>query len=414
MTSQGVWASPTQLEQEIWRVCQQVGDAIRNLLSKLEPGPMRPQALARRLNLNKSLASRICRLARAADPLAAAHLMPGPEALRMLLAAAERQVAEPGLTAALAEAIVAFEKLIQRELGDRAGLDAVLSEAVPDAREKFELTNRQAAFRAMANLKGVRAEVLLNTIFVHPGDDPEALDSAALFGLLKLRRLRPTALVQLYSEHLDPSGDRVVRLTLDGRPVEGVEGLLLREHCSEPLPGIEVRRDGRRITYLVTGNGLGLSSAVDLVFAEYHRGRFRRYRSGGGWRTAGTAAVIDQPVTALVFDMFVHEQAWAGAVPELHVYDTVIRGTAHPEDISRDIDRLDLLESIRPLGRGVRRARVAEVPRYLEMLEQVCRALSWDPEAFRGYRCYMRYPIYGSQVCMVFALPPSPQAGSRT
>lgn len=399
---------PNQLEHEISQVCQDVAEALRGLLSKLGVGAIRPQGLARSLNLNKSLASRLCRLARAADPLAAAHLMPGPEALRILLEAARQRVEDAAATARLARAINAFEDLIRRELGDRAGLDAVLSEAVPDARQRFEMANKQAAFRAMANLKGVRAEVLLNTVLVHPGTDADAFDSAALFGLLGLRRLRPGALVQLHSEHLDPTGDRVVRRTLDGRPVEGVEGLLLREHCTEPLPTIELRRQGRRLTYLVTNNGVGLSSAVDLVLAEYHRGRFRRHRLAEGARTAGAATVIDQPVAELVFDMFLHREVWPGAEPQLYVYDTVIRGVAHPEDISRTIDRLDLLEFIRPLGWGLHRARAAQVPRYLDMLLYVCRTLSWDPESFRGYRCCIRYPLYGSQVCIAFALAEAP------
>lgn len=403
-------SAPNQIDRQIARVCLDLVHALERLIAQVGQGPVRPQELARRLNLNKSLASRLCRVVRSADPVAAAHLMPGPEALRMVLEAARRSMPSGDPTVpVLDRAIGAFEELIRRDLGDRAALDALLSETIPEARERFEMTNKQAAFRAMANLKAVRAELQLTTVFVHPGLDPGALDCVTLAGLLGLRRLRPGALVQVYSEHLDPLADRDLRETLDGRMVEGVQELLLREHCTQPPPRLETRRDGRRVIYCVGGNGVGLHSAVDLVFAERQRGWLRRYRIPGGHPTAGAAATIDQPTATLLFDMFVHRDAWPGVEPQLFIYDTVIRGTAHPEDITRTVDRLDLLESIRPLGWGLSKARAADVPRYLDMLEHVCRSMSWEPDALRGYRCRIRYPIYGTQICMSFALRSPPE-----
>jgi hypothetical protein len=40
----------------------------------------------------------------------------------------------------------------------------------------------------------------------------------------------------------------------------------------------------------------------------------------------------------------------------------------------------------------------------------VCDKLRWDPARFQGFRCTVDYPIYGSQVTMVFQPPVSPEA----
>ena len=59
-------------------------------------------------------------------------------------------------------------------------------------------------------------------------------------------------------------------------------------------------------------------------------------------------------------------------------------------------------ESIRPLGMGVGAARHAGVPDHVELLRHVFGRMAWDPSTFRGYRCAIDYPVYGSQVSMAF------------
>jgi hypothetical protein len=36
------------------------------------------------------------------------------------------------------------------------------------------------------------------------------------------------------------------------------------------------------------------------------------------------------------------------------------------------------------------------------MVRHVCDQLGWDSTLFRGYRCRVDYPVYGTQVNMVF------------
>jgi hypothetical protein len=77
-------------------------------------------------------------------------------------------------------------------------------------------------------------------------------------------------------------------------------------------------------------------------------------------------------------------------------------------DAARDIDRLDVSESIEFLGHDMRRFSAAEIPRYGEMLLHLADRFGWDPSRFRGYRTRIRYPVFGWQVCLAFEPPSAP------
>lgn len=396
---------PSTIEAKIDRVMRALADSLTVVLEELPGSPQRPQELARLLKLNKTLSSCLHKAMRTADPFAAAHLMPGPEALRMFVRAAARKSVDPASIAAAEEAVSAFDQLIRRDAGNRDGLEAIISANLPDARKKFEMANKQAAFKGIANLKGVMMEVYCITYLVHPGEDTEQHDLAMIVGMRGLRRVRPGAVVQVSNRDVGPDAEERVSWTLDGKRVESMDGLLLKQHCSSPLPKLDVHQAGVCARYIIADQAFGPDSAVDLVFAEVRRHTIRRYRRLEGGRTAGVSADVEQPAKMLVFNFLLHEAVWPGCEPELRIYDTIERGSAYPNDPARDIDLLDLAESIEFLGHGPAKFRAVEIPNYPEMLRHVCGKLDWDAEKFRGYRCRIQYPFYGSQVCMVFDPP---------
>ena len=108
----------------------------------------------------------------------------------------------------------------------------------------------------------------------------------------------------------------------------------------------------------------------------------------------------------LHFDVLLHEDVYPGSEPALLVYDTALDGVADVNDPTRDIDRMDVAESIRPLGPGTSRLRTADLPDYTGLVRLVGEKLGWDLERFRGHRCRIEYPLYGSQVAMAFDPPP--------
>ncbi|MCR9074503.1 MAG: hypothetical protein NXI07_00540, partial [bacterium] len=119
---------------------------------------------------------------------------------------------------------------------------------------------------------------------------------------------------------------------------------------------------------------------------------------------------INIPSRRMQFDVLLLKDLYTSGYPELRIYDTTIQGQADINDASRDIDQLDLLESIENMGCGLSRFGSSNVPRYRAMLGEVCDTLGFDPELLRGYRVSSDYPIYGSQTAMLFPTQDRPDS----
>jgi hypothetical protein len=396
------------IETTISLVGKRLTRALRAVLHAIPGGPYGPQELARALGVNKDLSSRALSASDKKDPLAAVHQMPGPAPLRLLLSAALRKGVPKKLIEEAGEAVRHFDRLIRLHAGDRVSLDGIISTWLPDARERFELFNKQAAYRGMAQLKGATADVTVHTAVLYPAADGERLDGVWIFGSVGLRRIRPTAVVHYCSYLLAPDPTEDCPLTLDGQAVVGLRGLLLEQFCSAPLPPLDARHHGATVYYTLGGDGVGPASAVDLFFAELTPGCVPRYQDAGRPRRYGASAEVTTPTKTLVFDVLLHEQAYPGLEPSLLIYDTAIKGVANVNDQTRDIDRLDVNETIRSLGWGAPMFRASEVCDYVEILRYVFGKLGRDDREFRGYRCKVQYPIYGAQLCMAFTPPEKP------
>ena len=405
--------SPGSGESLEVRILKTGDDLLKALGAALKAMPERgdgPQALAARLQIDKVLASRMLKALRAADPISAVHRMPGPEPLRRVLRAmSDCGVSEPIVRRA-SDAVDRYDRLIRQDIGDRSSLDAIVSAWVPDARREFELRRKQAAFRAISQLKGSEAAAILATVLLHPSADGTHLDVVWLNGLFGLQRLRPGAGVKLATRRMDRDPAQRAPTALDGTSVDDPHAMMLREFCSSPLPALNVQRTGPVVHYSLASESFGPGSGVDLVFAEVNRAEINRYATADPTRKGYVFAETSVAAGVLQFDALLHEDVFPGSNAALRIYDTALEGVANVNDRSRDIDQLDLMESVEPLGLGMSRFRSADVPRYSELLRTVCDAMSWDERRFRGYRCRINYPVYGSQVAMMFDLPRAPEA----
>ncbi|MDX9910251.1 MAG: hypothetical protein RBS39_00320 [Phycisphaerales bacterium] len=377
-------------------------DSLGHVIAGIPGAPSRPQQLAKQLTLNKDLASRLVRALRTSDPVQALQVMPGPGPLRRVLSSASGAGVPSQVIDRAATAVAAFDDLIRSEFGARADFDAAISFAHPEARERHESTAKQAAYRGAAGIRGVSVDLMLVTFFVHPSrDDAERLDTAVVNSYLGLRRTRPGAHFEFATYLFD-----LPLYGQDALPRHEAEELgrssILRRFCSPQDPPLTVSRDGDKIRYVLTDTGIGQSSAIDIVTHElYPKNHPRAYREGIK-PTRWFFATADQPAVVMVFDVFMHRDAWPGIDPSLVIYDTVVKGVADPTDRTRDGDRLDLCEGIEPLGNTAYAARLPEAPKYRDMLEHVCGLHGWDPRAFRGYRTRINYPFHGSQISMIF------------
>jgi hypothetical protein len=247
---------------------------------------------------------------------------------------------------------------------------------------------------------------------LHPSTSGDSIDVVWVNGLIGVHRVRPGARIKVTSRRLSgPTTDRRP-VSLDGAPVEHVDGLLLRQFCSEPTPELDVHRTGEVVHYTLADRGFGPGTGVDVVFAEANLAELNRYVPEGSSRKSYFFAEVVTPAKVLQFDVLVHADLYPGGGPELRLYDTAFEGVASPNDPAREIDRLDMLESIEPLGAGAQRFRSADVPRYAGLVRHVFERMRWDPSKFRGYRARVDYPVYGSQVMMTFVPEQRREAGA--
>jgi len=372
------------METRIEEVGQDLSRALANVLGALPGTPHRPGSLARWLGVNIVLTSRLLKATQQSDPLAIVHTMPGPEPLRRILRSAERKKVDPALLREAREAVERFERLIGVDAGDRSALDAIISGWLPDAREKVELIAKQSVFRGMSQLLGTACELEHYTYLHYPSAEHAGRADQAFISVTRgLRRVRPGLTMKYDTIHTTTP-----LLTVTGQPAEGIHGLLLEEFCSKPLPQLELERFGDRMQYTLSGDEVGPLSAVHLAHATYMPGRKELYRAPGEPPRKVTFGLgTANPTRILIFDVLVHQDIYPGQDPSLHLYRAMPYGAASPNDPSRDVDRLDLVQSIQPLGLGIAKFRAAENPGHLDMLRYVCEQRGWDGDALRGYRC---------------------------
>lgn len=398
----------TPVTGDIKRVGRELCDAMRALAAEIPAESKTPNELARVLKVHRTLASRLLNALRTDDPLAAVSRMPRSEGLRIFLQAAKSRV-PPDAHGRAYTALRMFERTIKEELGGWNGFDAAITEWLPDARARFEIANKQLAFKGIANLMGVHADTQLNTVIYYPDASGQKCDIVLIEGLTNLHRLRPSARVPVASHVPRPHAPQPLECVMgntdpdDPRPGNP----LLKEFCSRPYPELEVVKNGDMVTYVLAGNEIGVKSAVDVFAANMVRSGRPLYRSAEEPPTRRHWSVgVNLPTKTLVMNALLHEDVWPGD-PELLLYDVHIPGMSIPGDPTRDVDRLDMMESIQPLGKGAARFRLNEVGRNVEMVQYVCDRLGWDSGRLRGYRVRVQYPLMHVAYCVAFQPVPA-------
>ena len=393
------------------RRAEETGEALRSsiesLLGELAKRGMRDQrAMQGALKLSQSAISRIISSVRSGDSLATLSSIPGPEALRQLVKGAASSGADPACVQQVEDAVADLERFLDSEIGDRGTLEAVLSDWVHESRGTFELRHKAAAFKAMSALRGVRADMVLSGAIIHPSATAkDVFDTIAIDALLGCRRVRPSGVLRLFGSHPEPEGSRFTVTNLGGKPIAAMPDMLLPEFSTIPVDNIRTTHHGQFFETTVSELplGKGLDPGEDLVCAQMYGG-LHRARRGDGPPTSGIGGWAEPPSEYFLVDALLHEDVWPDAKPELIVYDTVVRGMTHPDNQARQGDRLDLSESVQSLGVGPEAFRIPEFARYPELIRSLCATLGWDAGKLRGYRCKVRYPIYGSQINLAFPL----------
>lgn len=381
----------------------------------------RPSRLAERLEIDKSLASKLSRAFRTEDPLAFMHIVPAPAGLRIFLSAAARADVASEMRSRAKRSVGRFQALIDETPGGRATLDATISASSPEARTRNERSSKQAVYKAMSYILGIQCESMASAFVIRHSETTDMVDSIDISHRNAMRRLRPTAPVGLLSHRLhgkdgEESVPQLRFETLDGRLAGDIHEFFLREFCSDPLPEMVEFRNGNQTTVALSEDAPPPEAPFDLTFAAIIRNVMEQYRTVDtrhSWRNY----LLHCPCKTLIRDVFIHEDLYVGTVPEISLYIPSPKGpeiVRHPGRFGT-MNTLDMTAPIEQLGMGLANVEVKEMPSYSRLLRHVFNRAGWDPSRYRGYRTKIIYPVPMIYMNWWFELPePPPGAGQRS
>jgi len=375
--------------------------------------------LQRALKLRTTLAWQVHRFATAEDPMEEVESIPGRTALRLFVDAAQRRGVTDERIAALTEAIESFEELVRTHAGTRKTFNSMVMGGRQSDGPAADLTHRRAAFHANSHILGTQLAARLGCFLVHPCDAVRA-HVATINGAIGLRRLHgrtPYVLVRGSHRYVAPDSPRDDGLNREphASPLrtakdQSVRGRsLLRDFCSDPEFTVRDGVDGygNLITELVPPD-LGRQGTVTGIVADIYPGSAPRYRVDEPEKI-GSSGYLTSPSEVMISDFLIADGVHGPTLPTPRAF--VLRnfdGGRRPEDDEvgePSPNDILLRPSVVYLGRGSAAATSPDVPRYPEMLAEVCRQLDWDPECFHVFRCRVEYPIVPSLMFVEYDLP---------
>jgi len=375
------------------RLSAELTTALRAVIDGSPFAGLGPIEAARILGVDKTLASRLMSALRASDPLVALSNLPGVVPMRQFIAAARKHGAGARASQEAERKLRAFDHELQRAFGTRTRLDAVIADALPEARRRHEDVARQAVYRGMALIKGLSIDLESYTWIVHPSRrNPKRIDMLFLAAFVGMHRLRPTARFR--------AGASYSRT----RPAAGPE--LLRKFCRPAGLSITSSSEKDFTFHEISTGSVRRDAAADVFLTQFLQGAKERTsaRDKGVWNVG---SILTYPTKRLELALLVHEDVWPGCDFSLRVYDTAMRGVVHLPDPERDFDRLSVDAAIVRSPATVEALRASSVPRYLDILRHLTTERGWTLNessgrpAFRRVSCEIAYPLYGAQVMLV-------------
>jgi hypothetical protein len=143
-------------DKDTWQKAAELLECLRAVIDPIPTMRGDAQRLCERLDIDKVLLSRVLAALRCECPLDGLARLPGPLPLgRLVSNAFSARMIDDTLHHCCRVAILNFSKLIKAKAKDRSGMEAALR--TPGASPSFELTRKQAAFRAISQLWGYQA-----------------------------------------------------------------------------------------------------------------------------------------------------------------------------------------------------------------------------------------------------------------
>ena len=404
-----------KLEDRVRSVAEDLRGHLDPIVREVAGSRPRPSRLVSELDIDKSLASRLTRALRADDPLEFMHLLPSPTGLGIFLTAARSAGISRDACRAAEDSVDHFRFLLEALPGGRATLDAAISASSGEARVHSERNAKQAVYKAMSYLVGIRCDSSATMFAIRPAADGRMVDSIDIHQRVGIRRLRPTAPLGVSSMRLHPPTNGKTPLpfmeTLDGAPVSEVQNYFLPEFSSPDLPEFHAFTEGHVITTALSETEPPLESPLDLTSAMVIRNVMERYRTEAihdEWR----GYLLHLPCKTLVRDVYIHEDLYPGMVPEITLHIPSPKGaeTVRHPGLHGRLNTLDLAIPVESLGLGMNGLAIRGIPRYPELIHEAFERTVWDPTRFRGYRARVTYPVPMTLMTWWFSLPERPSS----
>ncbi len=382
-----------------------LAEAFTVLVSQLRGAPLGPKLLAERYDISIGTASRFIRAIAETEPLEVLQDIPGPVPLRRFLSAAAKTGTAADAIALAESAVEDFAVLIRQFGGNRRGLSAVLANWQPKGRKQFVLLRRQAAYQALAELKGVSSSLCYSSFVFFPSAEEAFLDTLTIRGEIAISRSRPDSTFYLGNRRL-PAKDEVEpdprkSYTLDGHSaVDGLHTVRLDGFTNGKPAPIITTQVGQELIHTLGPTELEPEATVDLVLAEVTRPGLRRRGPGFCTDPLSVYTIGGTPTRKLNLDLLIHEDCVPDGRAELLVYSTVPHGPAIVGDLARAHDLEQIPETLELRHADVRSLHIPVFPRYLDVLEHSFGKLGLNASKFSSWRLQVDFPTPGTQYCI--------------
>ena len=389
---------------ELEHAAADVQSAIKASIEGLFGARPRPKELIDRLGLDKSLAGRLLKVARAPDSRAVALEGPSVKGLGLFREAAADYGLSKDNAQGLQEAITRLEGALRSFPGGRSGIAAALGS--PSGGSSAVRRARQDAFRAMTTLMGAQMDLFYVASFYAPSEEDGRWDTVWLSSRQGLRRLGSDSNISLgWIKSIMADRPSLDRLTIDGTPLsDDPRDPLLRAFCSGDIEKAEIAR-GPSMTALVVPPGVPrLGEQMTSTSATYQPSFAPRFATDERLYNC-TIASPHRPTRRFIADHIIHRDFITDDLPIVKSW----LGNADTTTLlmSPDVGGTDVVEQevsvtrVTP-GRGIASP---EVWRGEEMVQTVFDARSWDASAFCVFRVEVDFPVIGADVATWFRLP---------
>jgi hypothetical protein len=396
---------PETFRSDAFGALSAVQRALADVLRSVAPTGTKALTLARVLQVDKSLAWRVCRFVAEPDVFVASAHLPGESGLRIFARAIRAGQVPMPLVEALDRALDGLDAVVRQHARTRASFRAMLAQSAdPSGEDPRVVDYRKAAFHANAAIWGIDADVRAALAFVTRGDEPGRLDLTLVSGSAGIHRLRRDTPWTLFQRRVERDGKPLPTPSAPLDPALAADAIpLLADHSTVRAADLCVdTADGRLRCWLPPGD-VGRAVAMDCFFAERYRALLPARRRDG-IEFADITLRHEIPAEHSLVELWVERGIGLDQPPDVLLY-SMLAGELEGTEPQRAHRRLPLAAAPRPIDGARPDAGDPAFPRHAELLAAATARLGTPLAAMAGHRVTLRYPVLSTALVLRLRLP---------